>query len=85
MSYRSGMPGSKDMAVQLGIRAAWVVGHEGKLGINGPGGGQRYSTQSVSHQECLKTVKVTHTVETQEMHLFFFNSSKLNDSAGQAV
>ena len=59
ISYRSGMSGLKDMAVQLGVSAAWVVGDKGKLGIDGPGGGQRDSTQSVSHQECLQIVRGT--------------------------
>lgn len=54
ISYRSGMPGLKDVAVQLGVSVAWVVGDEGKLGIDGPGGGQRDSAQSVSHQERLQ-------------------------------
>lgn len=59
-SHRSGMPGLKDVAVQLGISAARVVGDEGELGVEGPGGGQRDSTQSVSHQESLQT-KTTNT------------------------
>lgn len=55
------MPCLKDMAVQLGVKAAWVVGDKGELGIGGPGGGQRDSTQSVSHQEGLETgVTITH-------------------------
>lgn len=43
------------MAVQLGVDAAWVVGDEGKLGIDGPGGGEGDPAQSVSHQERLQT------------------------------
>ncbi len=54
ISYRSGMPSLKDVAVELGVGAARVVGDECKLGINGPGGGQRDSAQSMSHQECLQ-------------------------------
>lgn len=53
--YRSGMPCSKDMAVKLGISAARVVGHKGKLGVNGAGGGQRDPMQSMGHQERLHT------------------------------
>lgn len=54
-SYRSGMPRFKDMAVQLGGSAAWVVGDKGKLAVDGTGGGQRDPMQSMSHQECLQT------------------------------
>lgn len=43
------------MAVQLGVDAAWVVGDEGKLGIDGPGGGEGDPAQGVSHQERLQT------------------------------
>lgn len=43
------------MAVQLGVNAAGVVGDEGKLGIDGPGGGEGDPAQSVSHQERLQT------------------------------
>lgn len=63
ISHRSGMSCLKDMAVQLRVRAARVVGDKGKLGINRPGGGQGDPTQSVSHQECLHTRK----------HLFILN------------
>lgn len=41
VSYRSGVPRLKDMAVELGIGASRVVGHKGKLSVDGPGGGQR--------------------------------------------
>lgn len=41
------------MAVELGIHAARIVGHKGKLGISRPGGGQRDPAQGVSHQEGL--------------------------------
>lgn len=43
------------MAVQLGVNAAGVVGDEGKLGIDRPGGGEGDPAQSVSHQERLQT------------------------------
>lgn len=41
------------MAVKLGISAARVVGHKGKLGVNRAGGGQRDPMQSMGHQERL--------------------------------
>lgn len=53
--YRSGVPRFKDMAVELGVGAAWVMGDKGKLGIDGSGGGKRDSAQSMSHQEGLHT------------------------------
>lgn len=49
------MPGPEDVAVELRVHAAGVVGHEGELGINGPGGGQGDSAQGVGHQEGLHT------------------------------
>lgn len=67
------MPCLKDMAVELGISAAWVVGDEGKLGLRGPGGGQRDSPQSVSHQEFLHTV-------AHEKNDFIFNVPDLKQT-----
>lgn len=57
--YRSGVSCFKDMAVKLSIGAAWVMGDEGKLGINRTGGGQRDSSQSVSHEEGLWTRRMS--------------------------
>lgn len=53
--YLSGMSSLKDMTVQLGIHAAWIVRDKGKLGISRAGGAQGDPTQSVSHQEGLHT------------------------------
>lgn len=63
------------MAVQLGVDAAWVVGDEGKLGIDGPGGGEGDPAQGVSHQERLQTNRrkisdlKTHSEESREHQL----------------
>lgn len=61
------MPSLKDVAVQLGVRAARVVGHKGKLGITGPGSGQRDSTQSVGHQQGLRTERMTMRRKNQRL------------------
>lgn len=52
--YCSGMTSSKDMAVELGIHAAGIVGDKGKLGINRPGSGEGDAAQGVGHQEGLQ-------------------------------
>lgn len=64
------MPGSKDMAVQLDVHAAWVVGDEGKLGVDRPGGGQRDSAQGVSHQEGLQRRRATRSRDTSVTNAF---------------
>lgn len=53
-SYRSGMSSSEDMAVELGVHAAGIVGDKGKLGINGAGSGEGDPAQGVGHQEGLQ-------------------------------
>jgi len=49
------MPGLEEVAVELSVWAAGVVGDEGELRVGGPGGGQRDPSESVSHQETLET------------------------------
>lgn len=49
------MPSLEHVAVELRVHAAGVVGDEGELGIDGPGGGQGDPAQGVSHQEGLHT------------------------------
>lgn len=80
ISYRSGMPGSKDMAVQLGVSAARVVGDEGKLGIDRPGGGQGDPTQGMSHQECLQTRGTRTSVTENTSSAWVFNASRLKQT-----
>lgn len=54
-SYCSGVPSLEDVAVELGVQAAGVVGDEGKLGIDRSGSGQGDPAQGVSHEERLHT------------------------------
>lgn len=51
------MPSLEEVAVELGVRAAWVVRNEGELGVRGTGGGQGDPTQSMGHEEGLQTTK----------------------------
>lgn len=53
-SYCSGMSSSEDVAVELGVHAARIVGDKGKLGINRPGSGEGDPAQGVGHQEGLQ-------------------------------
>lgn len=52
-AYSSGMSGSEEVAIELGIRISRIMGDKGKLGICRTGGGQRDSTHGVSHEERL--------------------------------
>lgn len=47
------MSGLEEVAVELSVGAARIVGNESKLSIRGPGDGQRDSLQSVGHQKSL--------------------------------
>lgn len=78
-SYCSGVPGLEHVAVQLGIHAARVVGHEGELGINRPGGGQGDPAQGVSHEEGLHTRPCS---ESSKYSLSNINHSKKTSNSG---
>lgn len=64
--YRPGVPSAKDMAVELGVHAARIVGDKSKLGVNGPGGGQGDPVQGVSHQEGLHKRHQSESVTQQQ-------------------
>lgn len=73
VSHRSGVPSLKDMTIQLGVSAARIVGDEGKLGVNRPGGGQGDPAQGVSHQERLHTRETSvaeNTSSPQDTRMF---------------
>lgn len=40
-TYRSGVPGLEEVAVELSVSAAWVVGNKRKLRVGWAGRGQR--------------------------------------------
>lgn len=62
-TYGSGVPGEEDVAVQLGVHAARVVGDEGELGVDRSGGGQGDPTQGVGHQEGLQETPPSGSIE----------------------
>ena len=63
-AYRSGVPSLEHVAVELGLGAAGVVGHEGELGISGPGRGQGDPAQGVSHEQSLHTTHPHNTLSS---------------------
>lgn len=52
-TYSSGVSGLEEVAVELSVRAAGIVGDESKLRVRRPADGQRDSLQSVGHQKSL--------------------------------
>lgn len=53
-TYCSGVPGLEEVAEELGVSAAWVVGNKGELGIGRTSCGQGDPPQGVGHEECLR-------------------------------
>lgn len=52
-TYSSGVSGLEEVAVELRVGAARIVGDESELSVRRPGDRQRDSLQSVGHQKSL--------------------------------